>query len=158
MTAIAYDADVGPGHGRTAYLGGTYLADSSFFDTGPGSGIREGVSDQIFEQAIAWAAGARGTATVNIDTAVLLDNDTDVDSLRSDFTFVSFTQPGAEGASISLMEDGILVYTLGAQSLQDLMNGNPVSDTFDYTMSDGVGGFDTASVTLAINSLTDAVL
>jgi hypothetical protein len=162
VTAIAYDVEVGRDDaagllgGNTVYLGGTYLA-NTFYGTGPTGGIREGVSDQIFEQAIAWAAGARGTATVNIDTAVLLDNDKDVDSPREDFTFHSFTQPGADGASISF-ENGNLVYTLGAQSLQDLEAGLPVEDTFLYTMSDGAGGFDTASVTLAINSLTDAVL
>jgi hypothetical protein len=157
VTAIAYDVGVGqmgdlPG-GNTAYLGATYLANTAF-GTGPGSGIRdpEGVSDQIFEQAIAWAAGARGTATVSIDTDVLLANDSDVDSPHAGFTFESFTQPGADGASISLV-NGNLVYTLGAQSLQELEAGTPVTDTFEYTMSDGNGGFDTASVSLSIDTL-----
>jgi hypothetical protein len=157
VTAIAYDVEVGRDDaagllgGNTVYLGGTYLA-NTFYGTGPTGGIREGVSDQIFEQAIAWAAGARGTATVNIDTDVLLANDTDIDSPHAGFTFESFTQPGAEGASIELV-GGILVYTLGAQSLQELEAGTPVTDTFEYTMSDGNGGFDTASVSLSIDSL-----
>jgi hypothetical protein len=157
VSAIAYDVEVGRDDaagllgGNTVYLGGTYLANIGY-GTGLGSGIREGVSDQIFEQAIAWAAGARGTATVNIDTDVLLANDTDIDSAFENFTFESFTQPGAEGASIALV-NGNLVYTLGAQSLQELEAGTPVTDTFEYTMSDGNGGFDSASVSLTIDSL-----
>jgi VCBS repeat-containing protein len=149
VTAIAFDVGVGqtdelPG-GRTAYLGAAYLGSGI-------TGVRDGVSDQIFEQAIAWAAGARGTATVNINPADLLANDTDVDSPAAGFTFESFTQPGAEGASIAFV-DGILVYTLGAQSLQALEAGLTVEDSFDYTMSDGAGGFDTASVSLSIDTL-----
>jgi hypothetical protein len=151
VTAIAYDA--GLLGGNTVYLGAGYLTTTAL-GTGPGSGIRdpEGVSDQIFEQAVAWAAGARGAATVTLDPADLLANDTDVDSAFENFEFVSFTQPGADGASISLV-DGNLVYTLGAQSLQELEAGTPVTDTFEYTMSDGNGGFDTASVSLSIDSL-----
>jgi hypothetical protein len=157
VTAIAYDVEVGRDDaagllgGNTVYLGGTYLA-NTFYGTGTTGGIREGVSDQVFEQAIAWAAGARGTATVNINPADLLVNDTDVDSPPEDFTVESFTQPGAEGASIAFV-DGNLVYTLGDQSLLDLQAGLIVEDSFEYTMSDGNGGFDTASVSLSIDSL-----
>ena len=99
-------------------------------------------------------AGARtaGAATVSIDPADLLRNDKDIDSPDTGFTFESFTQPGADGASIALV-GGILVYTLGAQGLADLQAGNPVTDSFEYTMSDGQGGFSTASVTLEINNL-----
>jgi hypothetical protein len=157
VTAIAYDVGVGqmgglPG-GNTVYLGGTYLA-NSFFDTGLGSGIRDpdGVSDQIFEQAVAWAAGARGSATVTINSAEFFREVDDVDSPRSGFTIESFGTPGADGASVAFV-DGNIVYTLGAQSLQELESGNPVTDTFEYTMSDGNGGFDTASVSLSIDTL-----
>jgi VCBS repeat-containing protein len=158
VTAIAYDVDVGQAEGlaggQTVYLGGAYLANATTYNTGPASGIRDpnGVSDQIFEQAVAWAAGARGTATVNIDPADLLDGDTDVDSPPEGFTFESFTQPRAEGASIALV-DGILVYTLGEQSLQELLAGGVVEDSFQYSMGDGNGGFDTASVSLSIDTL-----
>jgi len=157
VTAIAYDVEVGRDDaagllgGNTVYLGETYLA-NTFFGTGPTGGIRVGVSDQVFEQAIAWAAGARGTAAVTLDPADFLANDTDVDSAFENFTFESFTQPGADGASISLV-NGNLVYTLGAQSLQELEAGTPVTDTFEYTMSDGNDGFATASVSLSIDTL-----
>jgi len=56
-TAIAYDEQVGSG--RTAYVGGTYLANDAYYP----ETTRDGVSDQIFEQAITWAAG-RGGATL----------------------------------------------------------------------------------------------
>ncbi|HEY4637329.1 MAG TPA: Ig-like domain-containing protein, partial [Burkholderiales bacterium] len=87
-----------------------------------------------------------------LDPADFLANDTDVDSAFENFTFESFTQPGADGASISLV-NGNLVYTLGAQSLQELEAGTPVTDTFEYTMSDGNDGFATASVSLSIDTL-----
>ena len=153
MTAIAYDGDVGVGHGRTAYLGGTYLANSFFLDLNPDEvGVRTGVLDQIFEQAIAWAAGARGSATVTIDSAEFFREVDDVDSPRSGFTIESFGTPGADGASVAFV-DGNIVYTLGAQSLQELEAGTPVTDTFEYTMSDGNDGFATASVSLSIDTL-----
>jgi VCBS repeat-containing protein len=150
MTAIAYDADVGPGHGRTAYLGGTYLANSSFFDTGPLSGIRdpEGVSDQIFEQAIAWAAGARGTATVNINPADLLENDSDPDSA---FAISALSSTGLYGA-VSFDENGNIVYSLGEAGLQKFLADGSITDSFEYTISDG-NLFDTASVSLSIDTL-----
>jgi VCBS repeat-containing protein len=52
--AIAYDE---VGDGRTAYLGGLYLGDPSpayGYDTLP---LRSGTSDQLLEQAVAWAGG-----------------------------------------------------------------------------------------------------
>jgi VCBS repeat-containing protein len=156
-TAIAYDVEVGRNDGEdlaggnTVYLGGTYLANTGH-GTGPGSGIRVGVSDQIFEQAIAWAAGARGLATVTIDSAEFFREVDDVDSPRSGFTIESFGTPGADGASVAFV-DGNIVYTLGAQSLRELEESTPVTDTFEYTMSDGNGGFDTASVSLSIDTL-----
>jgi len=143
VTAIAYnDADMSGG--RTVYLGGTYF--------GNFGGVRDGVSDQVFENAIAWAAGARGGATITINPADLLANDEPADS-RENFTFESFTPPGADGASLALLSDGNLVYTLGLKSLLDLRDGLGVTDSFQYTMGDGDGGFDTASVTLSIDSL-----
>ncbi|HEX9876776.1 MAG TPA: Ig-like domain-containing protein [Gammaproteobacteria bacterium] len=155
LSAIVYDevalqSGSAPG-GKTAYLGGMYLADNTFNP----ELTRSGDLDAVFERAIAWAAGGGGaaTASVKINPADLLANDTDIDSPPEGFTFESFTQPGAEGASIAFV-DGNLVYTLGAQSLQDLMAGGVVEDSFQYTMSDGNGGFsDLATVNLSVDTL-----
>lgn len=148
-TAIAYDeVDAG----RTAYLGSMYTAADFFM---PGQ-TRDGVVDQILEQAVAWAAGARGSAaaTVTIDDALLLANDTDVDT-GDVLAIDSFSPTSALGAAISFDANGDIVYTLSAQGLQDLLAGQVVNDSFDYTISDGNGGFDTASVSLAIAGLDD---
>jgi hypothetical protein len=147
VTAIAYAEGIGQGGdlpgGRTVYLG-AYL-----FGSGIG-GVRDGVSDQVFENAIAWAAGARGTVTIN--PADLLANDTDADSPREDFIFESFTPPGQEGASLALV-GGNLVYTLGPKSLLDLRDGVEVSDSFQYTMSDGTNSSELASVSFTVDTL-----
>jgi VCBS repeat-containing protein len=66
-SAIAYDE---VGNGRTAYLGGLYLADPDpdrSYDTAPlrdpwQPGIPGGTSDQLLEQAVVWAGGGiKGT-------------------------------------------------------------------------------------------------
>jgi hypothetical protein len=143
VTAIAYnDADLSGG--RTVYLGSGQL-----YGFGLGGG-RDGASDQIFENAIAWAAGARGTVTINPDD--LLDNDTDADSPREEFRFESFTQPGEDGASLALVGDN-LVYTLGLKSLLDIRDGVEVSDSFQYTMSDGTNSSELASVSFTVDTL-----
>jgi VCBS repeat-containing protein len=50
-TAIAYDE---VGDGLTAYLGGLYLAGPEYNT----QGLRSGTSDQLLEQAVAWAGGS----------------------------------------------------------------------------------------------------
>ena len=150
--AIAVDQ---VGSGLTAFLGNLYLANDAFFST---AALRSGDADLIFERAVAWAAGARSgpiAATVIID---VLANDTDVDTAHADLFISSFTQPGALGAATSVNANGDVVYTLGAQGLLDLLAGQAVTDSFDYTVSDGSGGFDTASVNLTITGLNDTLL
>jgi VCBS repeat-containing protein len=154
VTAIAYDVEVGRDDaagllgGNTVYLGGTYLA-NTFYGTGPTGGIREGVSDQIFEQAIAWAAGARGTATVTLDPADLLANDNDPDG--DAFAISALSSTGLYGA-VSFDANGDIVYTLGETGLQKFLADGSITDSFEYTISDG-NLFDTASVSLSIDTL-----
>ena len=52
--SIAYKENVG-GNGRTVYLGPLYFANEQTYDN---TGLRTGDSDQLLEQAVAWAAGA----------------------------------------------------------------------------------------------------
>jgi hypothetical protein len=37
--------------------------------------------------------------------------------------------------------------------LQLLLNGQPIADSFDYTVTDGNGGWDVASVSLTVDTL-----
>jgi hypothetical protein len=54
--AVAVKENVGAG-GRTVYLGPIYLANTGNYSQGS---LRSGSSDQLLEQAVAWAAGAEG--------------------------------------------------------------------------------------------------
>lgn len=114
-------------------------------------GIAEGAAGQI-EIAVGVTtpnvppvATADGAAT-DEDVAALIavlanDSDSDGDSL----SIVAVTQ-GANGA-VSINADDSVTYTPMAN-----FNG---SDGFDYTISDGRGGVDTASVSVAVAAVND---
>ncbi|MEF2232173.1 MAG: cadherin-like domain-containing protein, partial [Pseudodesulfovibrio sp.] len=81
--------------------------------------------------------------TISIDPSVLLVNDTDVDGDTLTITSVGDATHGA----VSLV-DGQIVFAPEAD-----YNGQA---TFTYTVSDGHGGSDTATVTLNITPVNDA--
>jgi VCBS repeat-containing protein len=152
LPAIAYDDAVGMG--RTAYVGGFYL---SSIDFNPAQAHNDPVLDGIFERAIAWAAGGgAATASAKIDDALLLANDSDVETADADLmiNFVALQDP-SNGAAISLDANGDVVYTPSAAGLQQLLNGNPITDSFDYTIVDGDGATSlvAASVSLTVDTL-----
>jgi VCBS repeat-containing protein len=151
-TAIAYDAEVGMG--RTVYLGGMYMAHP---DHSPELTREDPVLDGIFERAIAWAAGARGdtATTVIIDDALLLAYDTDVDSPHAELKINSVAlQDPLSGAAISLDANGDVVYTPSAAGLQQLLAGQAITDSFDYTIIDGdLATSLAASVSLTVDTL-----
>ncbi len=155
------------GDGRTAYLGSRHMGDPFFTDTGAVT-IRNDDSDKIFEQAVAWAAGDRSgssaatdedTALV-IDDALLLVNDTDADAGDVLAIYLdSLQMTSARGAAISQDANGDIVYDpTMAQELQDLSAGEIVADSFDYTVSDGHGGTDIATVSLTVAGLADSLI
>jgi len=154
LTAIAYDE---VGAGLTVYLGSLHFAKA---DYSPDL-IRNGDADLIFERAVAWAAGAShsGAATdedsiLPIDVAQLLANDTDGDG--DSLSIASVAATSTLGASITIDDaTGNVVYdpTVG---LQYLSAGEIKTDTFEYTISDGNGGFDTAKVSLTVAGMYDA--
>jgi len=88
------------------------------------------------------------TVTTNEDTAIaaiaVLTNDTDPDG--DTLSIDDFNQPthGTTGSN----GDGTLTYTPGIN-----FNG---TDSFTYTVSDGNGGIDTATVNITINPVNDA--
>ncbi len=91
---------------------------------------------------------ANDTATVDEDSVVTvtpLANDTDVDG--DNLTIASATD-GANG-TVSLAPDNLsLTYTPNA--------GYSGADSFTYSVSDGNGGSDTASVAVTVNAVNDA--
>ncbi len=151
--AIAYDE---VGQGLTAYLGSLYLATA---DQNPQT-LRTGAADKIFEQAIAWASGRTPDtdedSVLVIDDAALLANDND---LNGDvLSIASVALLSKFGAAVSI-ENGDIVYDpTEAPQLQQLAAGRLVFDSFDYTVEDGNGGFDAASVSLMITGLNEPLI
>ena len=91
------------------------------------------------------------SAIVTEDTSILvavLGNDTDVDS--DALSIASLSGPkSALGASISI-ESGQVRYSADADSFDLLGTDATVADSFTYTVSDGHGGFSTATVNLTV--------
>ena len=155
-TAIAYDDSMA---GHTVYLGSIHMAVTQVpFDP---SLTQSGPVDQIFEQAVAWAAGDQGSGATTdedtilpIDASQLLKNDTDVEGDALSIASVAATS--TLGASITIDDaTGNVVYN-PTVALQYLSAGEIKTDTFEYTISDGNGGFDTAKVSLTVAGMYDA--
>jgi VCBS repeat-containing protein len=149
LAAVAYDE---VGAGLTVYLGGIYFADPIYTpDT------RSGNLDKLFEQAVVWAAG---TATdedtpLSISGDVLLKNDTDAN--HDALVISSVVQTSTRGASLSFDEaTGVILYEPTASAvLQALTAGEIVTDSFEYEISDGHGGTDTATVNVTVFGVDD---
>ncbi len=83
----------------------------------------------------------------------LLDNDSDVDS--GDVLFVSdVDETSSEGASVTITEGGDVLYDPSGE-LDNIPLGGSVVDTFTYTVADGNGGTDTATVSITVNGVND---
>ena len=90
-----------------------------------------------------------------IQSADLLANDSDAEGDTLTVTGVSGTS--ANGATVSLSPDGTITYDpTGAATLQALGDGETLEDSFTYTVSDGQGGSDTATVSFTVNGVNDA--
>ena len=90
---------------------------------------------------------------VPIPGAALLSNDSDVDALDV-VSIASVDAASAAGASVSLGTDGNVTYDPGAL-FQGLSLNQTTTDTFDYTITDGNGGTDTATVTIMVTGAND---
>ncbi|QQK64438.1 tandem-95 repeat protein [Cobetia sp. cqz5-12] len=117
------------------------------------------------------ATGDTSTATGNVLDDAQPDADTDGGN-DSDALIVSGigagTNAGTASAvdtdvtgtygSITVAEDGSYTYTLDNTNpdVQALAVGESLNETFTYQISDGQGGFDTALLTITINSTNDA--
>ncbi len=121
-----------------------------------------------------------GTAApVTNDAAVTVSNvaptgvdDADVTDEESSVTTVNVlfndTDPGLDTLSVSSADatstsggtvtdngDGTFEYDPNGQ-FEGLAAGQSTTDTFSYTVTDGDGGFDTATVTMTVNGVNDA--
>ncbi|AZV31169.1 VCBS domain-containing protein [Cobetia sp. ICG0124] len=122
------------------------------------------------------ATGDTSTTTGNVltdadtkdDVDVHVDGGNDSDALivsgigaganaGTDTSAVDTDVTGTYG-SITIAEDGSYTYTLDNTNadVQALAVGESLNETFTYQISDGQGGFDTALLTITINSTNDA--
>ncbi|MGC8203478.1 ExeM/NucH family extracellular endonuclease [Aliiroseovarius sp. PTFE2010] len=89
---------------------------------------------------------------LTLDAADLTANDAEFDGDAISVTSVDATS--AAGASVSLA-DGVISYD-HAGLFDALAAGETAQDTFSYTADDGLGGTDTATVTVTITGVNDA--
>ena len=126
------------------------LTDGTLVSTWSGRGNEE-VFVRLFD--------VNGPATdedtpLTIDDASLLANDTDADGDTLTISAVDATS--ANGASVTLNGDGDVIYDpIGAATIQALNDGETLEDSFVYTVSDGNGGTDTATVTVVVGGLDE---
>ncbi|MFG5384454.1 tandem-95 repeat protein, partial [Yoonia sp. R2-816] len=91
----------------------------------------------------------------SIDIATLLANDSDVEGDALTVTEVSDTS--AHGATLTLNTNGTISYDpTGADAVQALAEGETLADTFTYTVADGNGGENTATVLVVVHGTNDA--
>uniref|UniRef100_UPI003727AC40 tandem-95 repeat protein n=1 Tax=Yoonia sp. R2-816 TaxID=3342638 RepID=UPI003727AC40 len=92
---------------------------------------------------------------ISIDTATLLANDSDIDGDALSVTAVSATS--THGAALTLNTDGTISFDpTGADAVQALAEGQTLIDTFTYTVEDGNGGENTATVFVVVRGTNDA--
>uniref|UniRef100_UPI00261339C0 tandem-95 repeat protein n=1 Tax=uncultured Tateyamaria sp. TaxID=455651 RepID=UPI00261339C0 len=90
-----------------------------------------------------------------IDTATLLANDSDVEG--DALTVIEVSAESAHGAILTLNTAGTISYDpTGAEAIQSLKNGEILTDTFTYTVSDGNGGESTATVSIVVHGRNEA--
>jgi VCBS repeat-containing protein len=88
---------------------------------------------------------------LSIAPSALVGNDTDPDGDTLSVSAVAVTS--SEGASVTIDQDtGLVIYDPTASSKLLMLNaGEPLVDTFEYTVSDGNGGTDTGLVSVTVN-------
>ncbi|MEE9422685.1 MAG: retention module-containing protein, partial [Gammaproteobacteria bacterium] len=98
------------------------------------------------------------------DTGAGIDSDLDGDALlvsavNGQTTVIGTAITLASGATLTMQSDGSFVYDASTSSAFNALSvGASTNDSFNYTISDGSGGSDQASVTVTINGSNDAAV
>jgi VCBS repeat-containing protein len=90
---------------------------------------------------------------VTVAASGVLDNDSDPD-VGDTLTVTAVDTSGTVGAVTAWDGDGSFTYDPNGQ-FEYLQAGGSTTDSFTYTISDGNGGSDTATVTITINGVND---
>ena len=115
----------------------------------------DGIKARLFNADGTDRGGYTENTPISIQSQALLANDSDPDGDALTISAVSATS--SNGASVVLNGDGTITYDpSGAQTIQALAAGETIEDSFTYTISDGNGGTDTATVTLTVSGVNDA--
>lgn len=118
-----------------------------------GSDLKSDINVQYFD-ALGNKVGAAVDITEDavhmIRPSELLANDTDADGNPLEVTAVS--AKSANGAIVLLNPDGNISYDpTGSADIRALSEGETLTDTFTYTISDGSGGTSSASVSIMVD-------
>jgi VCBS repeat-containing protein len=92
-------------------------------------------------------------APLGVEAPGVLDNDLDPDA-GDTLTVTAVDTSGTVGAVTAWNPDGSFTYDPNGQ-FEYLQAGSSATDTFTYTVSDGKGGIDTATVAIVINGVND---
>ncbi len=110
-----------------------------------------GVNNGVFTRA--------DSAATDEDTAITID------ALANDFNFegdsfsvTSFDSTSAHGASVSLVNGEFAYDSSNTQSIQDLNDGESITDSFTYTVTDDAGNETTETVTVDVAGVSDSVI
>ena len=110
---------------------------------------------------VAPTANADAFSSINEDGIIagggLFANDTDPAGENDPLTLIASDTESANGAIVSVDGDGNFTYDpTSSEEIQALNAGEVLEDTFSYSISDGDGGSDDATVTLTVTGVNDA--
>ena len=107
-----------------------------------------GVNNGVFTRA--------DSASTNEDTAVTIDvlsNDFDFEG--DSFSITSFDATSANGATVSLVNGEFVYDSSNAASIQAMGDGDSMTDTFTYTVTDSAGNESTETVSVDVAGASD---
>ncbi len=96
--------------------------------------------------------------TLDIAPPGVLGNDHDPSAIGGNLNLTAGTFSSIHGAQVTLNSDGSFRYDpTSAGLLQALNSGQSIVDTFQYSITDGWGSMDTATVSVTVTGVTDGV-
>ncbi len=126
-----------------------FSTEALYFEADDYTFFLNGTNNAVLAADDAVASGENGVSFAASD---LLSNDQEFDGDAIEVTAVAATS--ASGSAVTLI-DGLVSYNPGNQ-FDHLQLGETATDTFTYTVDDGKGGSDTATVTITIHGENDA--
>ena len=112
--------------------------------------------DDVVEPPVAAddSIAANEDSPATIAAATLLANDTS--NSGGTLSIASVSATSAKGATVELSGTDVIYDPTSVAALQALAAGEKTTDTFTYTIDDGNGGLDTATVTVELTGVNDA--